>query len=488
MIDRYSDIVKDFIKVLGSSRVAMAGAVVSSVIFPVLAISVFLDIQGVVKNPYFGFLIYMVMGPLFVGGVLTTLVGLIFFRDTEEIGLFTLEYLKEQLTMPGRFSRVRKHLYISSFIAAATLLVIGVVSIKGFDYTESVRFCATFCHTVMESEYISHQNSPHSRIPCVRCHISSESGLFDKSKISGIRMIFATLFDRYDKPIRTPISSLRPSREVCEQCHRPEIFHGDKLYIKDYFLADEKNTHVQTVLLMHVGSGGSRGEHAHGIHWHVSPEHRTFFQEEAGSDGRISSVKLLDHDGDEFVFNRVDDHKAEVDVSGGNTYKLMDCLDCHNRPTHIFLSPEEALDRKISDGSISRDLPFIKQRALEVIQKEYRDRQEARKKISIDLESWYRDNYPGLITSDEELLEKAVNSVYQAWSENVFPEMNVGWNTYQDNLGHEEGRGCFRCHSDAYRTKDGRVISDDCSLCHVVLAEKEESPDIMRILHGKKEQ
>ncbi len=38
----------------------------------------------------------------------------------------------------------------------------------------------------------------------------------------------------------------------------------------------------------------------------------------------------------------------------------MDCMDCHNRPTHIYLPPEAAVDRAMTTGLISRTLPWVK--------------------------------------------------------------------------------------------------------------------------------
>jgi len=483
MINKYSDIFLDLFKYVARSRVSVAGTVISGLIFPVLLVSIFLDMQGIVNNPYFGFLIYMVMGPLFVAGVVTAIVGLVLFKDREEIGLFTLEYIREQMNMPGRFIRVRKMIYLSVFLFVATILVIGAVSYTGFSYTESVGFCGQFCHTVMEPEYITYQNSPHSRVLCVDCHISSEAGLFTRSKVSGIRLIFATVLDRFQRPIETPISSLRPNREVCEQCHRPEMFHGNKLYVKDYFLEDELSTHVQTVLMMRIGSGGYRDQTAQGIHWHVSPAHHTYYKTYPGNPDSISSIKLIDHDGSVFIFDRNGVGSTGVDAE--NDYRLMDCLDCHNRPTHVFLSADEAIDRKLASGMIPRTLPFIKRQALKVVLQDYINKDQASRGIASALEQWYKDNYPEVFASRRVDLDKAVGGTIQAWMENVFPEMNIGWGTYLNNIGHSEGKGCFRCHDEKHQTSTGRNISGECNLCHFILAEKEADPDILRILHGE---
>ena len=477
------EVLKDFLKILARSRVSLAGAVVSTLIFPVLAISLFLDVQGVVHNPYFGFLIYMVMGPLFVAGLVTMLVGQFLFRDSEEIGLFTLEYIREQLNMPGRFIRVRKLIYISSFLVFFTLVVIGVVSYTGFRYTETIGFCGQFCHDVMEPQYISHQNSPHSRIGCVSCHITSSSDLATRSKVSGVTMIFSTIFDKYSRPIKNPVHSLRPDREVCEQCHRPEMFHGDKLYIKDYFLPDEFNTHLQTVLLMRIGSSGYRDQNAQGIHWHVSPDHKTFYRTAGDDQDMITEVKLVDHDGTVFIFKNKQVSANSGSVKEGD-YRLMDCMDCHNRPTHVFLLASEAIDRKIAAESIDRTLPFIKKVALDALRLQYSSKEQARREIATGIEDWYAKNSPDVLAERRAELDQTVNAVFQAWAENVFPEMGIGWGTYRNNLVHESGGGCFRCHSDIYQTQEGRGIPSNCDLCHFILAEKQPSPDIMRILHG----
>lgn len=487
MFEEYFSLLKkfllDLVKGLVKSRVAVAGAMVVGLVLPVLLFSVFLDLRGVVKNPYFGFLIYMVMGPLFVAGLVTVVVGLLLFRDKEEIGVYALEYIREQMTMPGRFIRVRKMLYLSSFLIFMTILVIGVVSYTGFTYTESVRFCGQFCHTVMEPEYITYQNSAHSRVPCVDCHIGANASGFAKSKITGIKMIFATLLDRFDRPIATPITSLRPTREVCEQCHRPEKFHGDKLYIKHGYLPDEANTHVQTVLLMRVGSGGYRGQVAEGIHWHVSPNHHTYYLEDPERPGVIDRIKLLDHDGAVVIYQRGGNLKSPVG-EGRPNYRLMDCLDCHNRPSHVFLGPDEALDAKISIGAIPVELPFVKKLGLDLVQRPYADKDQAHRRIAEGVDDFYGRNYPELKKSAVRQLNRAAAGIFQAWSENVFPEMKIFWNTYSSRLGHRDDNGCFRCHTEELISREGRTISHDCNLCHVVLADRQPAPDIMRILQG----
>lgn len=478
-----SEILKAFVKGVSNSKLAVIGCIVSVILFPVLAISILLDLLGIINNPYFGFLIYLVMGPMFTIGLVLIGIGLIFSRGGEDIGLYTLEYLREQFSLPGRFTRVRRLLFLVSGLTVFTLFLVGVISYTGFRYTESVSFCTQFCHRVMEPEFVTYRNSPHSQIPCVRCHIGEGSDLLTKAKISGFRQLFAVAFNTYQRPIMTPVQGLRPTRETCEQCHRPEMFHGDKLYIRHNYRQDRENTHVQTIMLMRVGSGGYGGEEAHGIHWHISPEHTIEYSHTDQERKEIISVKVSNRDGTERIFTRKDQETpAGREKAKTSLTRLMDCLDCHNRPTHVFLPPDEALDRRITTGEISTAIPFIKQQGLEAITQEYGNAEEARVAISRRLHAWYGEHFPEYAGEKKPLLDRAVQGVYLAYAENVFPGMRITWNTYENFAGHWNDSGCFRCHNDLLVDQDGKNISRDCRICHTVLAQKEEQPEILKIL------
>lgn len=466
------------INFLSRSRSALLGGVIVSILSPVLLISILLDMQGVVENPYFGFLIYLVMGPLFVIGLLLIIGGTLFCGKQEDLGQLTVEYIKEELNRPGHFTRIRKLIFITSLITFATLIIVGVVTYTGFHYTESVNFCAKFCHTVMQPEYVTYKNSPHSQVPCVKCHIGAGSEWLTKSKFSGARQLFAVIFDSYPRPIPTPLEALRPERTTCENCHRPEVFHGDKLYVKDKFLTDEENTHVQTVMVMRIGSGGYSGREAHGIHWHVSEEHKlTYF---GSKDSRyIYQVNLSDHGEEKAAYRRT----SGSPPSGEMVERVMDCLDCHNRPTHVFLSAADALDEKLLTGVIPRSIPFIKRQGLEALTRDYPSQEVATRSVARELMDWYRENYPKVVAQQEKLLAKAVLGVQQAYVENVFPDMNIGWQTYMSFTRHrEEGSGCFRCHNEELKTASGETITQDCNACHIILVEEQPARDIEEIL------
>lgn len=484
-MEDHRSIIKAFYKGIARSRVSLLGALITTAVAPFLFGLVILDILQQIDNPYLSGFVYLLLGPLFIIGLIMVFMGLFFLKGKEEVGLFTLDYLREQFTDPTRFNRIRKLIFLGVFLTGVNLLIIGLLTYEGYRYMESNAFCGRFCHTVMEPEYTAYQHSPHSRVGCVECHIGEGATWFVKSKLSGVRQLFAVAFDTYSRPIETPVYGLRPARETCEECHQPDKFHGDKLYVIDKFLPDEQNTHVKTVIMMKIGSAGGRVESPHGIHWHVARENTIVYRHLDYERMQIPEVTLIKPDGSRIVYTS--EAVEEVASEGTAGEREMDCVDCHNRPTHIYLPPDRALDRKIVAGQIPKQLPYIKRQALQAITQDYETKEAAREAIAQSLTGWYQENYPEMIQKDPSLLAKAVKGAQEAYSENVFPNMNVNWNTYTNHIGHGEDfdKGCFRCHDGEHVSKEGEVISSDCETCHIILAEEEESPEVLGILESR---
>lgn len=480
------DSYKKIVNFVSRSKVSVIGAILVGILLPVLSVSIFFDSLGLIENPYFGFLLYVVMTPLFTLGVVLLVIGSLFFRGREELGTYTVEYLKEQFSRPGRYTRVRKLLYFTVGITLLLVFIVGVATYSSFKYTGSSSFCGLFCHNVMQPQYTAYENSPHSRVTCVECHLGKDADWAERSRFTGIKQLFAVATHSYPKPILPPLESLRPGRKTCEECHLPEKFHGSRLYSKKHFLPDEKNTKVETAIVMKVGSGDIQGEMGHGIHWHVSETQQVYYRAADRAREVITEVRQVEQGKKDVIYTRIPETNQTVNLedSDPNSDELrkMDCIDCHNRPTHIFLSAEEALDRKMAANLIPPYLPYIKRQALAAIEKTYESRDVARMEITRELQNWYRENYPELIQNNPNLFERAVQGVLEAYEENVFPGMHITWGTYKNNLGHENGSGCFRCHGKLQETKTGRVISSDCNLCHVILAENEEQPEIIKSL------
>jgi len=481
---KLSDIIKAFLKGITRSRVSLVGAMITTITFPLLLGFIAIDMMEWIQNPYFGAFIYMVMGPAFGFGLVMVFLGLFFFKGKEEVGLFTLEYLRQHFTDPTRFNKLRGLVFLAVFLTFLNLFIFALLGYSGYHYMESTAFCGQFCHTVMKPEYTAYENSPHSRVSCVECHIGAGATWFVKSKISGVRQLAAVALETYPRPIETPVHGLRPARDTCEECHRPEKFIGNKLVVKDKFLPDEENTHVQTVLMMKIGTAGDRAVSPHGIHWHVAPENRIVYKAADRSRLTIPEVTLSKKDGSQVVF-RADNAEADLAKGGAEVEEReMDCIDCHNRPTHVYLPPDRAIDNKILSGEIPRELPFIKKKAMEVVRRQYASQQEAEAAIATELNDWYQKSYPELVREQTEMLPRAVAGVQAAYAENVFPEMKIEWGGYPNHIGHMEAPGCFRCHDEAHEAKGGEVISMDCETCHVILAEDEKDPAILKTLYG----
>ena len=481
---RLTDIMTAFAKGIARSRVSLIGAMIVTVIFPFLLGALIYDVVWHIRNTYFAAVIYMVLGPTFIAGLVMVFLGLFFFKGKEEVRLFTMDYLKDYFTDPTKFSRMRKLVFFAVFLTGVNLFIFGLLGYRGYHYMESVGFCGQFCHNVMNPEYTAYRNSAHSRVPCVDCHIGPGATWFVKSKVSGIRQLFAVTLDTYPRPIETPVHGLRPARDTCEECHRPEKFHGDKLRVKDDFKEDEHNTHVQTVMLMKVGTAGDRAVSSHGIHWHVAPENRITYRSAGWDRMTIPEVTLHQADGTTTVFKTEDADKVLEAAGDDVVVREMDCIDCHNRPTHVYQPANEAVNSRILSGEIPRDLPYVKQQAMDIIQKDYPSREEARVAIASALNTWYRSNYPDLVKDQPQKLEKAIAGVQAAYTQNVFPAMNVGWGTYTSHIGHNQDLGCFRCHDEEHVDDAGETISMDCDTCHTILAEEEQDPEVLKTLRG----
>jgi len=481
------DMVKDFFLGMSRSRVSLIGAMLVTVVTPLLVGYMLVDSIWHVQNPYFGGAIYLALGPVFLVGLAMIFLGAFFFRGEREVHLFTLEYLRKYFTEPELFGRLRKNVYLIVLLTSINFTVFSLFLYRAYHYMESTSFCGQFCHTVMNPEFTAYQNGPHSRVSCVECHIGAGADWFVKSKISGARQLLAVAANTYPRPIETPVHGLRPARDTCEKCHRPELFHGDKLAVTTHFLADEGSTEVHDILLMKIGSAGDRAQSSHGIHWHVAPENRITYLATDHSRMVIPEVRLTSRDGKEIIFRTANAEQLLAAAGARAESREMDCIDCHNRPSHVYLTVNEALDRKILEGAIPHELPFIKRQALAAVTAEYPSDAAASSGIAESLAGWYQANQAELVKARPELLAKAIAGAQAAYAENVFPAMNIGWGTYVNHVGHgpDFDIGCFRCHDDQHVSADGRTISGDCNTCHTLLAEGEAEPAMLKTLRGE---
>jgi hypothetical protein len=309
----------------------------------------------------------------------------------------------------------------------------------------------------------------------VACHIGPGASWFVKSKLSGVGQVFAVTFNTYPRPIPTPIEDLRPARETCETCHWPQKFGADRLRVIPKYADDEANTPAQTVLLMRIGGGLHGGPGIHGVHLGEGVEISYY---PAGEDRQvIPKVEYRNSLTGRTTTYVAADAKAEA--LERLPRRLMDCMDCHNRPTHTFQLPDPAVNQAIAAGLISPQLPFIKKTAVEALRKEYPSQEQASAAIPAAIAAFYKSNYPAVYESRRADIRRASDAVLAIYSRNVFPQMKVTWGTYPNHIGHNDFPGCFRCHDDNHASTAGRNIGQDCSSCHQILAMEETSPKVL---------
>lgn len=470
---------------LGRNWLTLAGAVLTTSCAITLVGFWFREaMQNKPVNPYAGMVVYLMLPGVFVAGLLLIPAGLLWDRyQLKKKGV-------HPDLVPTPDFKSPMFLRAAGLIAFATLVnvaILGAASVQGVEYLDSAQFCGQTCHTVMNPEHTAYLESPHSRVSCVECHIGPGASWFVQSKLSGVRQVFAVALNTYSRPIPSPVEQLRPARETCEQCHWPQKFHGDKFVVKQKYSEDEANTLLTTVLVMKVG-GRSGGEFKgiHGRHLDLAAPISYI-----STDGRrqvIPRVFLSDGKGGKVEYvaeTKAPATKADTKPAEGakkEELRTMDCVDCHNRPTHKFWLPERAVDSAMTSGLISPKIPFVKKKAVEALKAAKGPQAQAAAQIAAALTDYYQKTYPDLIQKEKPLLDAAVKETQAIYARNVDDHMRITWGTHPENIGHEDFPGCFRCHDDNHKSSTGKVITQDCDKCHTILATEEANPKILKDL------
>lgn len=422
------------------------------------------------RNPYLGVFTFLVFPTLLMIGVALVIVGLFFARRrmlrVAPNNTHYQYYPRIDLTRPGH----RRFVTAAAGFLAIGLPVLGVVSYEGYHFTESNTFCGKVCHEVMEPQYTAFQHSPHAHVSCAECHIGSGASWYVKSKLSGLRQVFATTFNTFSRPIPPAIKELRPATETCQECHWPSKFYGDQLVTIDNYASDEANTHSQLRMVIRTGGSDPSTGPPSGIHWHMS---LGFQVEYVATDERLQEipwVRLTDRATGRVSVYRSDGLKSSDPVPDG-THRTVDCMDCHNRPTHIFRAPDSAADTLLNVNPHLQSLPFAKRETVAALIQPYQTHEEGMLGISDHLAKYYQKNHPDVWATRKPDVDQLTLGAQQAYARSFFPRMDVSWRTYPNNIGHKNFPGCFRCHEGKHVSDDGRVISRECQSCHQFLQE-----------------
>jgi len=449
--------------------ISLVGLALAVVAFGNFLFLFFIDLTSDHPSPYVGILAYMIVPAFLVAGLVLVPFGTWFDRRKrrlqpgEEVRYLHLDF--NDPTQRGALTFV--FTFIVAFIG---LSVVG--SYKAYEFTDSVQFCGQLCHSVMAPEFIAYQQSPHARVACVDCHVGAGATWYVKSKLSGARQVFATALNTYPRPIPTPVHNLRPAAQTCEQCHWPKKFYGAQLKVFNHYASDEKNTPRQLRMLINVGGGDPATGAVEGIHWHMNIANEITYVATDETRQVIPYIHLKNMQGRETEYFVKDSPLTKDQVAKAPKHR-MDCVDCHNRPTHIYVPPDLSVDNSLLAKRLDVSLPFLKQQAVAALTANYETTEVAMQGIAKTIEGFYETKYPALSHSKELEIRAAVDEVQRIYRTTIFPEMKVNWQTHPNNIGHYYFNGCFRCHDGQHVSADGKVITKDCQTCHSVLSQQE---------------
>lgn len=446
----------------------ITGAALALGTFSIIVLLLLIDAFVEATTSYLGLLTFVVLPVFVVAGLILIAVGMVVERRRIQRGEHG--HFRPEIHVDLRNPAHRNAFMIFTAGTAIFLVASAVGAYNAYQETESVEFCGTLCHAVMHPEYTAYQLSPHARVACAECHIGTGADWYVKSKLSGAYQVYAALAENYPRPIPTPIENLRPARETCEHCHWPEQFFGARKDVNHHYLSDEENTPYPISLLLKVGGGSDEHGAVEGIHWHVAQSNRIEYLATDEDRLEIAWVRLTDGQGNvkEWALGGEPVDPEELAEAGIRT---MDCIDCHNRPSHIYRSPMRAVNQAMARGRIDRNLPYIKREAVLALDQVYDDTPTALVEIEAQIRGFYEEEYPEVLEEQAAALDSSIAVLQTIYGQNFFPEMKVSWRQYPDHIGHSEFVGCFRCHGSELETESGDTISKDCSLCHVILAQ-----------------
>ena len=439
-----------------------------------------LDALAHSSNPYIGILTYLVAPGFLVIGMVMGALGA-WFRHRQiikTVGSFAP--LRIDLTRP------RDRRLFGFFLAGSVLflLVSALGSYKSYNYTESVQFCGQACHGVMKPEFVTYLHSPHARVACAECHIGKGAAWYVRSKLSGTYQVYATMADKYPRPIPTPVKNLRPAQETCEECHWPQKFVGNVERTYHYFLGDETNTPFTVRMLLKVGGGDPTHGPVGGIHWHMNVGNKIQYIASDETRQKVPWVRVVDSQGvvTEYRTPKFTNEIAEAEV------RTMDCMDCHNRPAHRYQTPNGAVNLAMYLGKIDPSLPYIKTNALYALTLTYTNETQALEGIATTIAQRYPSDQ---FANSQDKVRAAISRIQEIYTNNFFPAMKASWRMYPDNIGHKDWSGCFRCHDGNHKTANGKrsIKASDCSTCHTILAQgsgaelKQLTPDGQKFKH-----
>ncbi len=471
---------------LSTNWIGSTGVVLTTSAFVVFLLAELLRLTGAVTNAYVGLITYLLLPALFVLGLVLIPMGW---------------WLHQRRTQKPAKDVLRER-FASDFVAARRtgsplvrwLLLFTLVNIlfllagtgRMLHFMDSAEFCGTACHSVMNPEWTTYQQSPHAHVPCVDCHVGQGTEAAFDAKLNGAWQMISVTWDLYERPIPTPVHNLRPARETCEKCHWPGKRYGDRIKTIAHYADDRDSTPRYTSLALKVGSG--EGQERGSIHWHIAEQNEVRY---LAADPQRRSLRWVEARQPDGSFKRYQNRKLgaepEATQEGESPIevRVLDCVDCHNRATHIYEDPIDAVDHRIASGEISRALPFARRQAYAALTGTWSAAGDTEDDQTLDAElaalerdfrGYYRAEHPAAARQYHQEIDQAVATLQAAYRRNIHPRMQITWGSYPSHLGHRANGGCRRCHNPNMVDDQGQSINDDCTLCHSIMAYESATP------------
>jgi hypothetical protein len=133
------------------------------------------------------------------------------------------------------------------------------------------------------------------------------------------------------------------------------------------------------------------------------------------------------------------------------------------------------VNQALEGGLLPGEVPNIKEASVRALDGGYDTTEEAMAGIGVSLREYYEQEDPDVLVEYEDELPRAADLLRNIYRKTIFPEMKADWRTHPNNIGHRDSLGCFRCHNDEMVDEEGNSVFSDCSRCHAVLAQDDET-------------
>ncbi len=489
MFQRWVERYMTFLQLVSSNWIGRIGVILSTSSFFSFIVLQILAAMQASHNIYIGVVTYGILPLLFFVGLIMIPFAWWSYRTDSGKGFWesvTAPMAQDEKLAVEFRTRVVPMLLI---LTAINVLFMVIAGARTLHYMDEAEFCGTTCHEVMGPEWNVYNASPHAHVACVDCHIGSGLEALAKAKLNGAWQMVSATFNLYNRPIPTPIHNLRPARHTCMKCHWPSKFYGSKLVQKRRYKTDANNTLQFTTLNLKVDAQYGVGS---GIHWHIDEMNEVRFSSVDDKREEMIWVEVRRPDGSyhRFTNTKLDSLPEPDRAAEGEGSRVMDCVDCHNRATHIYEKPDAALDLELAKGNIDSNLPWVKREGMRLLMHSYDDKETGIQTIRDKMDEFYSNPDSGY-SVDPAALDRSIQAMQGIYDRNIYPHMNITWNTYPNHLGHQIGKGCFschnfmgveqsegcfRCHNQKMQDEEGNSISDECTLCHSILSLGESDP------------